>query len=126
MADAPLHLGPFDVCAESAALAAYRAATAAGPSEGVPLAFTLRWLTAPAVRMALADLVAAGEVMVHEAQKFSLTAPLAADTPYALTLRVERTETPARLIAAAAVTTAAGMPVLDIDTVLRLVAPPAP
>ena len=126
MADASLHLGPFDVCADSAALAAYRAATAAGPSAGVPLAFTLRWLTAPAVRAALADFVAAGEVMVHEAQKFSLTAPLAADTPYAMTLRVERTAAPARLTAAATVTTSAGASVLDIDTVLRLVTPPAP
>jgi hypothetical protein len=124
MADAPLQLGPFDVRAEAGALAAYRAATVAGPTNAVPLAFTLRWLTAPEIRQALGTLLEADEVMVHEAQKFSLAAPLLPDTSYAMTLQVRRTESPARLNAVASVTTPTGALVLEIESVLRLVAPP--
>ena len=120
------HLGPFEVCATAAAIAAYRAATvpaATGPA--VPLALTLRWLTMPAVRTALADLLAADEVMVHEAQKFGCAMPLQPDVTYLMRLHVVRTSDPARVTANASVTTRDGVPVLDIETVLRLVTPPA-
>ena len=125
--EAALRLGPLDVSAEGGALAAYRAATAPGEAETVPLAFTLRWLTVPAVRDALAGLLAPAEVMVHEAQKFGLLRPLRPDERYKMTLEVWRTETPARVAALARIAADDGRPVLTIETTLRLVRPsPAP
>lgn len=126
MTDGTIRVGPLEVRADSEALAAYRAATSGGPVADVPLAFTLRWMTAPAVRTALAGLLVPGEVMIHEAQKFTAHRPLRPDTPYRMTITCRRTADPDRLTAAADVCDGDGAAVLDIETVLRLLTPASP
>ncbi|HMN73042.1 MAG TPA: hypothetical protein PKA55_14355 [Rhodoblastus sp.] len=112
-------LGPFEVATGADEIAAFAAATGAPPG-GIPATFPIVWLSAPELKAALRAAAGADFLPVHESQSFDYARSLAVGAAYRLTAVARRESAPDRLVVEAAVTEAAGAPVLTMRAVLRL------
>jgi hypothetical protein len=125
-----VRLGPFEVSTESSEVAAFRAALgpgAVGAAPEVPLTYPIRWLASAAIQSELRK-VAGDEavLLVHEAQSFSYRTRLETNQTYSLDLTLRRESgREERAILRAVIRDAAGAGVAEVETVLRLVRPPA-
>ncbi len=115
-------LGPFRVIADAATVARFAQAVGAS-AERVPATFPIVWLALPEIRSAIEARVQAGEVVFHEDQSFRYTAALEPGVDYEMTAVVERRADPARVAIAGAVRWN-GATVLDMETLLRVIARP--
>ena len=115
-------LGPFRVSADPALVA--RFANVVGATlERVPATFPMTWLALPEIRAAILRRVHAGEVAFHEDQSFQYRGEIETGADYELTATVERRDDPARVAIASAVRRA-DAPVLDMLTLMRIIARP--
>jgi hypothetical protein len=143
--DAPgnaVRLGPFHVSTQAADVDAFRAETgwSAPPAEvqdrgvqdrgvkdrgvkdRVPHTFPMRWLSAPDVKdMVRAKMESAKGIAIHESQSFQYERPLAVDQDYLMSVEVEETATPPRLILRVSVATCRDQLCLRMETILRMV-----
>jgi hypothetical protein len=107
---------------DRAAIAAFADATAPLAGDSVPLTFPFRWLSLPAIRSVIVDLIGADGVLpVHEAQKFDYDHALLPDADYDLTVEAKRSEGPPRLTLRGVVSTLQGEACVRFETVLRIV-----
>ena len=114
-------LGPFEVAADPAAIAALAAAVGAGGS--MPSAtFPASWLSLPKLGEALRAAIGPGYLAVHESQSFDYDRPLRAGGCYTLSASVRREAAPARLVIVARATETDGAVALTMRSVMRLVA----
>ena len=121
MPSEPVPPPPLRVHVDPERAAAYARETGYRGS-GVPFAYPAVWLSANAVRDAIAKVCEDAEaVPVHESQTFSYMAPLRFDEEYDLAVAFRSEETPPRLILDATVATLAGEPIARIETMLRIV-----
>lgn len=112
-------LGPFEVAADAAAVAAFAAATGASNS-GVPATFPIVWLSAPQMKQALRAAVGPDALPVHESQSFDYVRPLEIGGVYRLTATARREAKPDRLVIEAEAVTASGEKALAMRTALRI------
>ena len=88
----------------------------------VPLTFPVRWLTLPAIRGLILQLIGGqGFLPVHEGQSFAYEHELRIETDYVLAVEARRTAKPPRLILKMAISTGEGENCARVETVLRVV-----
>jgi hypothetical protein len=120
--DGMVSLPPLRVRTDRAEIAAFAASTAPLSGDFVPLTFPFRWLTLPAIRAAIVDMIGGDGVLpVHEAQNFAYERALLPDADYDLTVEAQRSEEPPRLTLRCAVSTLEGEVCTRFETVLRIV-----
>jgi hypothetical protein len=121
-ADGLVALPPLRVRTDRAEIAAFAASTAPLSGDFVPLTFPFRWLTLPAIRSAIVDMIGGDGVLpVHEAQNFAYERALLPDADYDLTVEAKRSDGPSRLTLRCAVSTLQGEVCARFETVLRIV-----
>jgi len=124
-AGSAVRLGPFKVSAARAAIEAFRSETGWPHAEGetrVPHIFPMRWLASSELRAAIeTQLQARGGIAIHEAQSFAYEHSLEADRDYILTAELESQKSPDRLILRASIANTANEPLLQVETILRIV-----
>ncbi|WOJ88262.1 hypothetical protein RZS28_10435 [Methylocapsa polymorpha] len=120
---ARLCLPPIIVRTEADAVAKFRRETGAPAIEGlVPLTFPFCWLTLPAIRPMIREMIGGDDVLpVHEAQSFSYERSLEIDSDYVFAVELRREANPPRLNLDAAISTPQGEICGRLETVLRLV-----
>ena len=124
---APISLGTFAVEAGAVEVSAFGVATGVDETDGVPLTFPMRWLVMPSVRAVMLALVPEPDlVLVHESQSFDYAHRLRVDTRYDLALIARRDQGPDRLFIDGTLRDRDGVVVVRLETVLRLIAAPAP
>lgn len=114
-------LGPFEVAADPAQIAAFAAASGAADAAGVPATFPIVWLANPELMAALRALAGADRLPVHESQSFAYARALTPGARYRLSAVARQESAPERLVVEARVTGMADEPVLEMRAVLRLV-----
>jgi hypothetical protein len=121
--DTPMRLPEIRVRTEAAHVAAFQQQTGELPVAGrVPLTFPFCWLTLPAVRPMLTQMIGgAAFVPIHEAQSFDYERPLATDADYQLAFEFQRKADPARVIVNATISTLERELCARFETVLRIV-----
>jgi len=117
-----LRLPPIIVRTEAAAVAKFLRETGAPAIEGfVPLTFPFCWLTLPAIRPMIREMIGGDGVLpVHEAQSFVYERRLEIDSDYVFAVELRREANPPRLTLDAAVSTLQGEICGRLETVLRL------
>jgi hypothetical protein len=118
-----LRLPAVAVRTERAAVAEFCRETGALPIEGlVPLTFPICWLTLPAIRPMIRQMIGVGFLPVHEAQSFAYERSLEIDSDYVFAVELRQGADPPRLFLQAAISTPQGEACGRLDAVLRLVA----
>ena len=115
-------LGPFRVSADPAAVARFANVVGAALAR-VPATFPMTWLALPDIRAAILSCVRVDEVVFQEDQSFHYRGEIEAGMDYELTATIDRRDDPARVAIASAVRRA-DAPVVDMLTLLRIVARP--
>jgi hypothetical protein len=113
-------LGPFEVAAGAADIAAFAAAVG-GPATEPPPTFPVAWLSSPEMKAALRAAVGPDHLPVHESQSFDYARPLRVGAAYRLTAVARREGAPERLTVDVDVVETTGAPVVTMRAVLRLV-----
>ena len=113
-------LGPFDVVADPAAIAAFAAACGHRGAD-IPATFPIVWLAGPELKRALRAAVGDDALPVHESQAFDYFAPLTAGTRYRLSGVARRQANPDRLVVEAQTFDPDGRAALALRSVLRIV-----
>lgn len=91
----------------------------------VPLTFSLCFLALPEVRNLIETMIGGkGFVPVHEGQSFNMMRSLKIAADYDLSLALSRSEKPPRLTIRALIATQEGLPCVEIETILRIIAAP--
>jgi hypothetical protein len=127
MKDVPsvARLGPFKVSAVREEIEAFCRETGWSLEAGetrVPHTFPMRWLSSSDLRAAIeATLQMSGGIAVHEAQSFAYERKLEADCDYVLNAELESQKNPDRLILRASIMSTANEPMLQVETILRIV-----
>jgi hypothetical protein len=120
-----MRLGPLTVSAARKEIDAFCRETGWPLEEGetrVPHTFPMRWLASSGVRAAIeTKLQATGGIAIHEAQSFAYEQRLEADRDYVLSAELESQKNPDRLILRASIANTASEPVLQVETILRIV-----
>ncbi len=121
--DAPINLPEISVRTDAAHVAAFQRETGGAPIEGlVPLTYPFCWLTLPAVRPTLAQMIGGAAFLpIHEAQSFDYERPLETDADYRLAFEFQRKAEPARVIVNAVISTPQREICGRFETVLRIV-----
>ncbi len=114
-------LGPLEVVAGEAELAAFAEACEAPPGEP-PATFPIAWLAAPALRSMLQAMAGPSYLPVHESQSFDYERALKPGGRYVLSGVARRETGPDRLVVALQATDGEAHVALTMKTVLRLVA----
>ena len=114
-------LGPFEVVADPARIAAFAAATGAAGNDA-PAAFPIVWLSEPALQAALRAAVGPEAVPLHESQSIELAAPIAPGATYRLSGVARRLAAPDRLEVLTRAETADGATAVAMRSLLRIVA----
>ena len=112
-------LGPFDVAACPAEIAAFAMAIGAR-DDVVPATYPIVWLSSPELKAALRATAGPDYLPVHESQSFDYSRPLVPGAAYRLTAVARRESAPERLTVVADVVQMAGAPVVTMRAVLRL------
>jgi hypothetical protein len=114
-------LPKIKVRTDGAAIAAFQRAVGVEPIAGAaPLTFPFCWLTLPAVRPMIAQMIGDGVLPLHEAQSFEYERGLDVDADYIFTVELLRTENPPRLILRGRIAGSSGEAYGRLETVLRL------
>jgi hypothetical protein len=116
-----VQLGPFRVRTERMRIEAYKQSIGAS-GEDVPAAFPIAWLAQPEIRAAI-EQGCGSRLPLHEGQSFEYTRALEVDCEYRLTLTLNEEANPARLVLKCEVASPTGESCLNMETLLRLVAP---
>lgn len=107
---------------DRAAISAFQEATSQPVGDFVPLTFPFCWLSLPAIRSAIVQMIGADGVLpVHEAQRFDYERALEPDSDYELTVEAKRSEAPPRLVLQGVVLTSRGEACVRFETILRIV-----
>jgi hypothetical protein len=116
-----VQVGPFRVRTERMRIEAYKQSIGAS-GEDVPAAFPIAWLAQPEIRAAI-EQGCGSRLPLHEGQSFEYTRALEVDCEYRLTLTLNEEANPARLVLKCEVASPTGESCLNMETLLRLVAP---
>ena len=121
--DAPVRLPPIRVRTGAGEVAGFLRETRGARTLGfVPLTFPVRWLTLPAIRGLILQLIGGqGFLPVHEGQSFAYEHELRIETDYVLAVEARRTAKPPRLTLKMAVSTSQREICAHLETVLRIV-----
>jgi hypothetical protein len=108
-----------------AVLAFQRATNVPASETHVPLTFAFCFLALPEIRGLIETMIGGKDfVPVHEAQSFNVLRNLEIAGDYDLSVALSRSEKPPRLNIRAHVATCEGLPCVEIETSLRIVAAP--
>jgi hypothetical protein len=118
-------LGPLKVSAARKDIEAFCRETGwpfAEAETRVPHTFPMRWLASPEFRAAIEKkLRVTGGIAIHEAQTFTYEQRLETEHDYMLNAELESQKNPDRLILRASIVNSANEPLLQLETILRLV-----
>ncbi|HYP57330.1 MAG TPA: hypothetical protein VEQ35_03490 [Beijerinckia sp.] len=119
----PVRLPPIAVDTRGAEVEAFARETGfTKPIDFVPLTFPFRWLTLPAIRPVIKQMIGGDDFLpVHEGQSFEYQKRLRKDAHYLMGLEFTREAKPPRLIIRGAISTPDGEPCLTMETILRIV-----